>query len=117
MYCQLTEENRLKIWAMRKEGKSQTAIAKLLGIHRSTVCRELNRNSGLYGYDPQLAQRMAVYRKKFHQQIIEKQYEELIYELIKMGLNRDQCLQFVVHHQSELTIEEINDLLNSYSFK
>ncbi len=64
MYKQLTEDKRLQIWAMRKEGKSQSEIARVLAVHRSTVSRELNRNSGPYGYEPQLAQRMAIYRKK-----------------------------------------------------
>lgn len=117
MYCQLTEENRLQIWAMRKEGKNQSEIAKFLNIHRSTVSRELNRNSGLYGYEPHLAQRMAAYRKKFHQQFKEKQYAELIDELIRMGLNKQQCQRFVLHHHSELSIEELDELLTCYSFK
>jgi IS30 family transposase len=117
MYRQLTEEKRLQIWAMRKEGKNLSEIAKLLDIHRSTVSRELNRNSGPYGYEPQLAQRMAAYRKKFHQQIVEKQYEELLDELIHMGLNREQCLEFVLHHHPEFTIEQLNELLDSCPFK
>ena len=64
MYKQLTENNRLQIWALRKEGKNQSDIASQLGINRSTISRELNRNSGPYGYDPLLAQNMAVYFKK-----------------------------------------------------
>lgn len=117
MYHQLTEEKRLQIWAMRKEGKNQAEIAKNLGIHRSTVSRELNRNSGPYGYEPQLAQRMAAYRKKFHQQIVEKQYEDLLFELVHMGLNRDQCQQFILHHHPELTIEQLDELLDSCDFQ
>lgn len=116
MYHQLTEAKRLHIWAMRKEGKSQSEIARLLGVHRSTVCRELNRNSGPYGYEPQLAQRMAAYRKKFHQQIVEKQYEELLSELVHMGLTRSQCQAFILHHHPELTIEQLDELLDCCEF-
>nr|WP_319556657.1 helix-turn-helix domain-containing protein [uncultured Vibrio sp.] len=116
MYRQLTQEKRLQIWAMRKEGKKQSEIARQLDIHRSTVSRELNRNSGPYGYEPQLAQRMAAYRKKFHQQIVEKQYEELLSELVHMGLNRDQCEEFILHHHPELTIEQLDDLLDICDF-
>ncbi|GEM_PF-4382591 len=113
MYKQLTEEKRLQIWAMRKEGKSQSDIAKLLDVHRSTVSRELNRNSGPYGYEPQLAQRMAIYRKKFHQQIVERQYDELLKELVDLGWSKAQCQEFILHHHPELTIEQLNKLLDS----
>ena len=116
MYSQLTEEKRLQIWAMRKEGKNQSEIARQLTIHRSTVSRELSRNSGPYGYEPQLAQRMATYRKKFHQQIVEKQYEELVTELVHMGLNRKQCQEFILHHHPELAIEQLDELLGSCKF-
>ncbi|MDR9829223.1 helix-turn-helix domain-containing protein [Vibrio sp. FNV 38] len=117
MYNQLTEEKRLQIWAMRKEGKNQSEIARQLDIHRSTITRELNRNSGPYGYEPQLAQRMATYRKKFHQQIAEKQYEELLSELVHMGLTRAQCQEFILHHHPELAIEVLDEMLDSRDFK
>ncbi|WED23592.1 helix-turn-helix domain-containing protein [Vibrio sp. JC009] len=113
MYRQLSEEKRLQIWAMRKEGKNQSDIAKYLNIHRSTVSRELARNSGPYGYEPQLAQRMAAYRKKFHTQIVEKQYEELLDGLIHMGLNKEQCQEFILHHHPEITIEQLNELIDA----
>ncbi|MGF1759316.1 helix-turn-helix domain-containing protein [Photobacterium sagamiensis] len=113
VYKQLTEDKRLQIWALRKEGKSQSKIAERLEVHRSTVSRELNRNSGPYGYEPQLAQRMAIYRKKFHQQIVERQYEELVKELMQLGWKKEQCQEFILHHHPELTIELLNELLDS----
>jgi IS30 family transposase len=112
MYKQLTEDNRLQIWALRKEGKNQSKIAKLLDINRSTVSRELSRNSGPYGYDPLLAQKMACYRKKFHQKIVEAQYEELVKELMQMGLDPTQCRQFILHYHPELTLEQLERLIN-----
>ncbi|NOH95563.1 helix-turn-helix domain-containing protein [Vibrio sp. 99-70-13A1] len=111
MYHQLTEAKRIQLWALRKSGKSQSAIAKQLGIHRSTVGRELNRNSGPYGYEPLLAQQMAAYRNKFHKQIVERQYEELVFELVELGLSKQNCKEFIVHHHPELTIEQIDTLL------
>ncbi|HMP85907.1 MAG TPA: IS30 family transposase, partial [Lacibacter sp.] len=42
---QLTLEQRYKIEALIKAGHTQSAIADLLGVHRSTICRELNRNA------------------------------------------------------------------------
>ncbi|MFC1233716.1 helix-turn-helix domain-containing protein [Vibrio sp. F74] len=112
MYKQLNKEKRLQIWALRKEGKSQTEIALILEVHRATVSRELSRNSGPYGYEPQLAQRMAIHRKKFHTQIVEKQYEELVKELVGIGWEREQCQEFILHHHSELTIEQIDKLID-----
>ncbi|MGF1725416.1 helix-turn-helix domain-containing protein [Photobacterium nomapromontoriensis] len=114
MYKQLTEEHRLQIWALRKEGKNQTKIASLLNIHRSTVSRELARNSGPYGYDPQLAHKLASYRKQFHQQIVEKQYEELVLKLHQMGLNKIQIQQFITYYHPELSLGQLNELMQIY---
>lgn len=117
MYKQLTETNRLQIWALRKEGKSQSDIASQLGINRSTISRELSRNSGPYGYDPLLAQNMAVYRKKFHQKIAEEQYNELVKELLKMGLDSTQCQQFLQHYHPELPLSYLEQLMNNKNSK
>lgn len=43
-YCQLTLAQRYEIAAYIKADKSQTEIADLLGVHRSTISRELKRN-------------------------------------------------------------------------
>jgi len=112
MYKQLTETNRLQIWALRKEGKNQSCIANLLGISRSTISRELNRNSGPYGYDPLLAHNMACYRKKFHLKVAEEQYEELIKKLLDMGFDPTQCRQFILHYHPELTREHLEQLIS-----
>ncbi|WOE69336.1 IS30 family transposase [Hydrogenimonas thermophila] len=44
-YTQLTMMQRYQIEALKKEGLNQSAIARNLGVHRSTICRELKRNS------------------------------------------------------------------------
>lgn len=43
-YSQLTLEQRYKIEVLIKAGKNQSVIADLIGVHRSTICRELKRN-------------------------------------------------------------------------
>jgi|WetSurMetagenome_2_1015567.scaffolds.fasta_scaffold133435_2 transposase, IS30 family len=55
----LTEGQRYEISAYLQSGKSQKDIAKILGFNKSTVSRELRRNSdGRNGkYSPNLAQR------------------------------------------------------------
>jgi IS30 family transposase len=45
MYRQLTSEERYMLAALRRQGFNQSEIACLLGRHRSTVCREVRRNS------------------------------------------------------------------------
>jgi IS30 family transposase len=62
-YQQLTEEDRIEIYAMKQAGKSQTAIAQYLGVHPSTISRELTRNTGQRGYRPQQAHRFAADRR------------------------------------------------------
>jgi transposase, IS30 family len=44
-YCQLTSEERYMLAALRRQGLSPAEIARSLGRHRSTVCREVRRNS------------------------------------------------------------------------
>ena len=44
-YRQLTSEERYMLAALRRQGCNQSEIARALGRHRSTVCREVRRNS------------------------------------------------------------------------
>ena len=44
-YHHVGHEERFYIWQARREGNTQTHIAKVLGRHPSTVCRELKRNT------------------------------------------------------------------------
>lgn len=58
-YSQLTIDKRYQIHAFKLAGFTQGEIALELGVHRSTICRELKRNSGLRGYKPKQAQEKA----------------------------------------------------------
>ncbi len=62
-YRQLTEEDRIEIYAMKQAGKEQSKIAVELGVHPSTISRELARNTGLRGYRPKQAQQKALHRR------------------------------------------------------
>ncbi len=55
-YTQLTEHQRYQISALMKAGHTQMEIAILIGVHKSTISRELTRNRGLRGYRPRQAQ-------------------------------------------------------------
>jgi len=62
-YRQLTEEDRIEIYAMKQAGKEQNMIAAVLGVHPSTISRELTRNTGLRGYRPKQAQQKTLHRR------------------------------------------------------
>ncbi|WP_027851517.1 helix-turn-helix domain-containing protein, partial [Marinospirillum insulare] len=54
-YTQLTREQRYQISALLDNNLTQTEIAKTLGVHKSTISRELKRNTGKRGYRPKQA--------------------------------------------------------------
>ena len=63
-YTQLTREQRYQIYALKKAGLSQTRIADLLEVHKSTISRELRRNCGQRGYRPRQAHLLARQRHR-----------------------------------------------------
>lgn len=63
-YHQITQEERYQIYALKKEGLSQRAIADNLQRDKSTISRELKRNKGLRGYRAKQAQEMAEKREE-----------------------------------------------------
>ena len=62
-YHQLTREQRYQIYALKKMGHYLSEIADVLGVNKSSVGRELKRNSGKRGYRPQQAQALALERR------------------------------------------------------
>jgi IS30 family transposase len=58
-YTQLAREQRYQIYALKKAGHSQTRIAELIEVHKSTISRELRRNCGQRGYRPKQAHLLA----------------------------------------------------------
>lgn len=63
-YQQLTQEQRYQIYALMKTGHQQTEIAAVVGVHKSTVSREIRRNCGLRGYRPLQAHQLAQQRRQ-----------------------------------------------------
>ena len=62
-YQQLTEGKRYQISVLLAEGFSFSRIAQKIGVHRSTISRELKRNGQSDGYLPDLAQQHSQRRK------------------------------------------------------
>jgi len=63
-YHQLTEHQRYQLAALRKEGHWQKTIAANLGVHPSTISRELRRNRGQRGYRPHQAHQKTQQRRQ-----------------------------------------------------
>lgn len=59
----LTYEERRLLYRLKRHRKSIAEIAKLMGRHRSTIYRELDRNAGPRGYGPRKAQCLAEERR------------------------------------------------------
>jgi IS30 family transposase len=74
-----------------KADHSQAEIAEIVGVHKSTVSREVRRNRGLKGYRPQQAHRLAVYRRqvKAHPRIT-PEYWHLIECLLREDWSPEQ---------------------------
>lgn len=64
MASHLNLQEREILYRLKKQGLSNTEIAKLMGRDRSTIYRELQRNAGQRGYRPQQAQRLAQERRQ-----------------------------------------------------
>jgi IS30 family transposase len=60
----LTQEQRYHIYSMIRIGKNKTEIAMELGKDKSTITREIKRNSGARGYRPNQANDLACLRKE-----------------------------------------------------
>lgn len=77
-YHHLTYEKRCQIYALRKSGETQSAIAKQLGVHPSTISRELAKNTGKKGYRCKQAQEKAVERRRSASRAPKKMNEKMI---------------------------------------
>ena len=85
-YKQIDEEERKCIASYIKEGKKPTEIAKILNRPRSTISREIKRNSTNKGYNPATAQKK--YRKRRRNCVSKNKLEtnKEIYDKVIMGL-------------------------------
>lgn len=64
MACHFTFAERQVLDRLNRAGKSPAEIGRLLGRHRSSIGRELKRNTGGRGYRPKQAQRLAKERRQ-----------------------------------------------------
>ena len=97
-YTQLTQEQRYQICALLKGGHNQTEIADLIGVHKSTISRELKRNRGLRGYRPAQAHQFARNRRRKGRLRLESWAWALIEVLIGQDWSPEQVAGWLRQH-------------------
>ena len=83
-YSRVTYEDRIKIKLLLQHGKSEAEIAFEIGKHRSTVNREIKRNSGGRGYRVKQAQALAESRESSKHKSYKMDDEVLMAEVIEL---------------------------------
>ncbi len=72
-YTHLTQTERYQIYALRKAGQTQKQIAVILKRSESTICRELQRNTGKRGYRPKQAQKKTEERRAINARRVDEE--------------------------------------------
>ena len=86
-YKHLTQEQRYHIYQCLKQGMTQSFIADNIGVNKSTISRELARNTGKRSYRYKQAQMFARYRQSV------PKYQKWNND-IQRQVNRKLCLQW-----------------------
>ena len=91
-YKQLTPRQRYEIRALLQAGTSKNRIAEFIGVHKSTVYRELGRNQGAKGYDPELAQARTDLRRRDASKAIRftEDVKEQVNTLLRLDFSPEQ---------------------------
>jgi IS30 family transposase len=97
-YSQLTYEKRYLIYKLLKIGFSQVEIAQQVGVHRSTISRELRRNAGKRGYRYKQAQELAQQRRNKAKKRITPCEWVLIDKHLKMQFSPEQTSHWVLNN-------------------
>jgi IS30 family transposase len=107
-YRQLTQAQRYQIYALKKMGHKQMEIANCIGVHKSTISRELKRNHGQRGYRPKQAQRLALSRRRKGRCRIQAETWVLIEGKICLDWSPEQISGWLLkHHQIQVSHEWI----------
>jgi IS30 family transposase len=94
----LTAGQRYEIHALLRVGKNKTEIASVIGVHKSTITRELKRNSymGLRRYYPSYAIRKAEERCRRRASNFKKYIPLIVFETARKLLEEDYSPQQIV---------------------
>lgn len=107
-YKQLTYLKRCKIYGLWRAGHTQVAIAKELGVHKSTISRELKRNItfvrtslGSWQYKPDYAQGYTEERRRKKNRPIKfmLEVERIVHEKLLEDWSPEQISGYAKRHQ------------------
>jgi len=99
-YTQLTCEERYQIKALLDIECSRTEIAQCLGVHKSTISRELHRNCGQRGYRPKQAHEKALERRSQKvQHTINLEMWKVVEERLCLDWSPEQISGWLKKHQ------------------
>ena len=102
-YTHLSQSERYQISALLKAGHSLSEIATILRRHRSTIYREVSRNSGLRGYRPKQAELLASRRSERSRNApkISRSLWQSVADLLREQLSPEQIsAQLEVSHET-----------------
>ena len=102
-YKQLTQEQRYQILAFRKAGFSMSIMASEIKIDKSTISREISRNSGYRGYRPNQAHDKAIGRRKLAYKRCKMTVSMLsfIISKLKEGWSPEQISGYLKRHNKD----------------
>jgi len=98
-YTQLTQDQRYQIYALKQVEQTNQRIAEILGVHASTVSRELKRNRGKKGYRPKQADQKAQERKHGAKSRIGSETWEYVEQKVKKEWSPEQVSGRLRSHQ------------------
>lgn len=98
-YKQLAYEQRYQISFMLRMGFRQTDIAKEIGVHRSTISREMRRNQGRRGYRPKQAHRFALNRRNKAKAYITPEVWDRIEQMIRQDWSPEQISEWLKYEE------------------
>ena len=113
-YHHVSNEERFYIWQARQAGNTQTHIAKVLGRHPATVCRELKRNTYAqchfytYHWAKQIVKHRKDYANQHKHRKLTDQIGAVIQQLLRQYLSPEQVSGYLKkHHDIYLSHETI----------
>jgi IS30 family transposase len=89
-YNQLTRDQRYQINYWKAMGHNSKEIANEIGVHKSTICRELKRNGCEHSYRPRQADEKAMSRKAKTKPRITESTWELVEEKLRDDWSPEQ---------------------------
>jgi len=101
-YRHLTQDLRCQIYTLKERGDSNAEIARIVGVHRSNIGRELELNRNAQGYHYETAHQRAQGRRKRPQNL--KMTSEMILiieEKLKMDLSPVQISGWLKRHEQK----------------